>query len=95
MVWIESFHALHRAALWLRGQPERGTGAPATAAAAAAAHAGTDVDAALVIAFAHPAGGRLGAVVVGEIARRQGRAADEIAQALFPFRGPQRGTPRR
>lgn len=86
MAWISGYHALLRAALFLKPRAARGLDDARAAALAreAAAHAGTPIDAAFVRAVAAPPGGRVVSVVLARLAAADGRSPDEIKRALFP-----------
>ncbi len=88
MGWLAAYHALLRAALWIKPRVRRGTALDddraARLARAASDHAGAEVDAAFVQTVAAPPGGRLNAAVFDALERRFARPAAEIKRALFP-----------
>lgn len=87
---MAAYHALYRAALYVKARTGKGAspGAEEAAALAAAAgrHAGIDVGSAFVRAVACPRGGRIGPVVMAEVAARHGGEPRALAEALFPTR---------
>jgi len=97
MAWVNAYHALARAALFvrLRGARLRGSITNARAldpdqASALAAHAtsrsGASVDAAFVLAVLDPPGGRMNAVLYDHLSIVFGEPAAAIKQAIFPSR---------
>jgi hypothetical protein len=87
MAWLDGYHALLRAALWLK--PRVGRRAPegdeaSRLAEAASAFAGVPVDAAFVRAIADPPGGRLVALVFATLEQMHRCPAATIRGALFP-----------
>jgi hypothetical protein len=88
MAWLDGYHALLRAALWLRAPPrevEASTEEQAKRLAeAASAIAGVPVDAGFVRAVADPPGGRLVTLVFATLERMHGSPAATIRRALFP-----------
>lgn len=88
MIWLSDYHALLRAALWLKVRLGRGAeldpGRAEALAGDASEHARTAVDASFVRAVARPPGGRLVAVVFSRLEETHGRPAAEIKCALFP-----------
>lgn len=90
MTAMACYHALYRAALFVKVRASKGAVPDAASAArlaqAASRHAATDVDAAFVQAVARPPGGRIGAVVLAEVAARVGGDERAIRQAIFPTR---------
>jgi hypothetical protein len=88
MIWLADYHALLRAALWLKVRLGRGaTIDPARAealAGSASAHAGAAVDAEFVYAVARPPGGRLVTVVLARLEATHGRPGTVIKCTLFP-----------
>ncbi len=91
MDWMSAYHALMRAALYLKIRVSR-EGALSedeaeALAARAGAHADVAIDAAFVRAVQAPPEGRLNRVVMARLSERWGVAADEIRRALFPRRG--------
>jgi hypothetical protein len=90
MAWMARYHALMRAALYVkirvaRRPPLSGEQAAALAAKAGA-HAGADVGAAFVLTVADPPEGRLNRVVDAALAAAFAAPAEEIRRALFPRR---------
>lgn len=87
---LAAYHAIYRAALHVKARAPRGRlpGAEEAAALATAAgrHAGVDVGVAFVRAVARPEGGRIGPVVLAEVAARHGEAEGALRAALFPTR---------
>lgn len=87
---MATYHALYRAALYVKARATTGRppGAEEAAALAAAAgrHAAIDVDPAFVRAVARPDGGRIAPIVLAETAARHGAAEDALRQSLFPAR---------
>jgi len=91
MAWMSGYHALMRAALYLKIRVAR-AGALSEAeaealAARAEAHADVAVNAAFVRAVQAPPEGRLSRAVMARLSERSGVATDEIRRALFPRRG--------
>jgi len=90
MTAMATYHALYRAALYLKVRLKKGHAPGAeeavSLAGAAARHAAIDVGAAFVQAVAQPAGGRIGPVVLAEVASREGVPEPEARQAMFPTR---------
>jgi hypothetical protein len=84
MGWLAAYHALFRAALWIK--PKAGTRDAERLAEEASAATGVPVDTAFVRAVARPPGGRIAAVVLAVLAAREGRDARELARAIFPSR---------
>jgi hypothetical protein len=91
MAWMCAYHALMRAALYLKIRVGRAAAISeeeaAGLAAKAGAHAGVEVNAAFVLAVKDPPGGRLNRVVMGALEARFGVGAGEMRQAMFPRRG--------
>lgn len=91
MGWMWSYHALLRAALYVkirvaRARPAPGEEEAAALAAGAAAHAGIAVDAGFVRAVVAPPEGRLGRMVMARLAARSGVPEATLREALFPRR---------
>lgn len=90
MAWMWSYHALMRAALYVKLRVSRARPAPDEEAAAlarrAAAHAGIAVDVGFVRAVEAPPGGRLRRVVMARLAARFGVPEATLREALFPRR---------
>jgi hypothetical protein len=90
MTAMAAYHALYRAALFVkaRTRKRRAPGAEEAAALARSAsrHASIDVGPAFVHAVACPEGGRIGPVVLAEVAARAGESASALREALFPTR---------
>ena len=90
MTAMAAYHALYRAALFVkaRTRKHRAPGAEEAAALArdASRHASIDVGPAFVHAVARPEGGRIGPVVLAEVAARTGESAPALRAALFPSR---------
>ncbi|EYF04681.1 hypothetical protein [Chondromyces apiculatus] len=98
--WMEpmaAYHALMRAALYLKIRLSRlATSTPtsdeaeaaalASLAARASAHSGIDVDVAFARAVHAPPEGRLNRVVMAALAERSGLPPDALRQMLFPRR---------
>jgi hypothetical protein len=87
---MAAYHALYRAALYVKlrtakGRP-LGAEEAAALAAAAARHAAIDVDIAFVMAVARPDGGRIGPIVLAEAAARHRTTQTTLREALFPTR---------
>ncbi|KYF64916.1 MULTISPECIES: hypothetical protein [Sorangium] len=95
MAWIHAYHALMRAALYVKIRVARRGELPGPEAAAlaerAARHAGTPVDAAFVIAVKAPPDGRLNRLVLGHLAAAFGASPAEIRGTIFPRRPAQGG----
>jgi hypothetical protein len=91
MAWMIGYHALMRAALYLKIRVARSSSLSADQAAAlavkASAHARVEVGEAFVRAVRCPPEGRLNRVVYAELEARLGAPADAIRRALFPGRG--------
>ena len=91
MAWMIAYHALMRAALYLKirvaGAPSLSADQAAALAVKASAHARVDVGEAFVLAVRRPPEGRLNRVVYAELEARLGAPADAIRRALFPRRG--------
>jgi hypothetical protein len=93
MAWIAAFHRFMLAALLVKAE-RRGQGKEAPAhqaddedlAARAGEESGVRLDRTLVRAFARPPAGRLVPLVIAELARRFGVAAEEMSACLFPRR---------
>jgi hypothetical protein len=87
---MAAYHALYRAALYVKGRTAKGEAPSAEAAAALAAaagrHASIDVDLAFVRAVARPDGGRIGPIVLAEVAARHGGDEGALRGILFPTR---------
>lgn len=87
---MAAYHALYRAALHVKARAGKGPapGAEELSALAAAAsrHAAIEVGVAFARAVARPAGGRIGPIVMAEVAARHGEAEDAIREAMFPTR---------
>lgn len=87
---MATYHALYRAALYVKIRAARGAPVgPAEAAAlalAAGRHASIDVGAAFVSAVARPENGRIAPLVLAETAARAGARPQELLSALFPAR---------
>ena len=82
MEWLDGYHRTFRAALYVK--PRVGRGAVSDLAARASERTGALVDEAFVRAVAEPPGGRLEPIVLGMLAARHGRPAEEIRRTLFP-----------
>ncbi|WP_437639620.1 hypothetical protein [Sorangium sp. So ce854] len=95
MAWMHGYHALMRAALYVKIRvARRGELSDPEAAALAeraARHAGTPVDAAFVMAVKAPPDGRLNRLVLGRLAAASGAPAAEIRGTIFPRRAAQGG----
>ncbi len=91
MGWMIDYHALMRAALYLKIRLARLADLPGdqaeALAARASAHARVPVGAAFVAAVRSPPAGRITRVVHAEIALRHGAPEEEIRRSLFPARG--------
>lgn len=91
VAWMLAYHALMRAALYVKIRVSRkaalSAGEAAALAAKASAHARVEVGEAFVLAVKEPPEGRLNRVVYPEIAARLGAPEEEIRRALFPRRG--------
>jgi hypothetical protein len=84
MGWLAAYHALFRAALWIK--PRSGSRDAERLAEEASAATGVPVDAAFARSVARPPGGRISAVVLAVLAAREGRDARDLARAIFPGR---------
>ncbi len=88
MRWMSGYHALFRAALFVkartRSKAELGAARAEELASLASQHAGRDVDAAFARAAASPPGGRLQAVVLAELAAEANAPASVVKKAIFP-----------
>lgn len=89
MGWMWSYHALMRAALYVKIRVARARPPPdeeeaAALARRAAAHAGIAVDEAFVRAVEAPPAGRLRRVVMARLAARFGVPEATLREALFP-----------
>ncbi|WP_437970693.1 hypothetical protein WMF04_15995 [Sorangium sp. So ce260] len=95
MAWMHGYHALMRAALYVKIRVARRQELSESEAAAlaerAARHAGVAVDAAFVIAAKTPPDGRLNRLVLGHLAALSGASPAEIRGTLFPRRPAQGG----
>jgi hypothetical protein len=93
--WMDRYHALMRAALYVKIRVARRPKLTDTEADALAARAsrgaGSAVSADFVRAVQAPPNGRLNLVVFGALASAFGASADEIRGALFPRRAPRGG----
>jgi hypothetical protein len=96
MTAMAAYHALYRAALFVKARtPKSHSPGPEEAAAlarSAGRHASIEVTPAFVCAVAAPAGGRIGPIVLAEVAARAGEPEPAVREAMFPsrrdFRGP-------
>ncbi|WP_437320353.1 hypothetical protein [Sorangium sp. So ce385] len=90
MAWMHGYHALMRAALYVKirvaRRQELSEGEAAALAERAARHAGAAVDIAFVMAVKAPPDGRLNRVVLGRIAAMSGASMAEIRGTIFPRR---------
>lgn len=90
IVWMIDYHALMRAALYLKIRlarlPDLPTDQAEALAARASAHARVAVGAAFVAAVRSPPSGRITRVVYAELAARHSAPEEEIRTALFPRR---------
>jgi len=90
MTAMACYHALYRAALFVKVRAAKGAVPDAESAAhlaqAASRHAATEVDVAFVQAVARPPGGRIGAVVLAAAAARVGGDERALRKAIFPTR---------
>lgn len=90
MVWIHGYHALMRAALYVKVRIARrkmlSELEASSLAERATKHAGTPVDAAFVIDVKSPPGGRLNRLVLGRLAARFGVSPAEMQATIFPGR---------
>ena len=88
MAWLSSYHALLRAALWIKPRVRRGEllddARAAKLAGDASAHAGVEVDASFARAMVDPRSARLVAVVLARLERDYSEPGAEIKRALFP-----------
>jgi hypothetical protein len=88
MIWMSGYHALFRAALFVkartRSKAELGDARATDLAAEASRHAGRAVDAAFARAAASPPGGRLQAVVLATLAAEAGEAPSVVKKVIFP-----------
>ncbi|WP_437978028.1 hypothetical protein WMF11_15625 [Sorangium sp. So ce295] len=95
MAWMHGYHALMRAALYVKIRVARREELSDVAAAAlaerAARHAGTPVDVAFVIAVRAPPDGRLNRLVLGRLATTFGASMAEIRGTIFPRRRAEGG----
>lgn len=87
---MATYHALYRAALYTKARLAKRQALSddlrADLARAASRHAGIEVGPAFVSAAANPPAGRIGALVVAEVAARTGEAASDVLRAMFPTR---------
>jgi hypothetical protein len=94
MAWVLAFHRLMTAALLVKGElaARRMPGVPPEVAEdlarRAERQAGAPLDPCLLADFARPPAGRLAPLVIAEVARRFGVAAEEMRRCLFPPRRP-------
>jgi hypothetical protein len=90
MAWMVRYHALMRAALYVKirvaKRPPMSEEEARALAARAGAHAGAEVGAGFVRAVAAPPEGRLNRLVDAELAAAFAAPAEEIRRALFPRR---------
>jgi hypothetical protein len=88
MAAVAGYHALYRAALFVKARVKKDVppSAPEAAEMArrASRHAGVEVGAAFVQAVARPERGRIRPVVLAEVAARTGQAEEAVREALFP-----------
>lgn len=91
MAWIDAYHALMRATLFIK-EHLSGNDLPDETARELAESAswlsGSALDAAFVHAVAAPPEGRIGIVVLREVARLFDHPTETIARTLFPVRRP-------
>jgi hypothetical protein len=88
MEWLSGYHALLRAALFIKPRVRRGTALDDARAERLALDADPEgaLDAAFVRAVAEPPGGRIVDVVLGRLEQTHGRPAALIRRTLFPRR---------
>ena len=91
MIAMIDYHALYRAALFVKARVRRGDAldddeTTLTLADKASRHAGVDVGPDFVRSVARPPAGRIGAVVLAETAARAGMEGAEVLRAMFPTR---------
>ena len=90
MTAMATYHALYRAALHVKARSRKhhtpGPEEAAALAASASRHAGVPVASSFVIAVTLPERGRIGPVVLAEVAARTGQTPSATLAALFPTR---------
>jgi hypothetical protein len=90
MTAMASYHALYRAALFVKARVAKASvpdpAAASDLARAASRHASIEVGIPFVQAVARPPGGRIGAVVLAEVAAREGATEQATLRAIFPTR---------
>ncbi|AUX21997.1 hypothetical protein SOCEGT47_024980 [Sorangium cellulosum] len=90
MAWIHGYHALMRAALYVKIRVARREALSEIEASSlaerAAEHAGAAVDAAFVMGVKAPPDGRLNRLVLGRLAAMFGASPAELRATMFPGR---------
>lgn len=87
---MAAYHALYRAALFVKGRVGKGRDPgpeeASSLARAASRHAAVEVGIGFVHAVARPAAGRIGAAVIAEVAAREAVPEAALVTMLFPTR---------